>query len=117
MSRSVASTAQRCDLLARARQQWQHATLLYITHDVGATQAFDRVLVVEAGRIVEQGTPADLAACPESRYRAMLEAEVMVREGLWSSDVWRRLWLADGRLVETCGNEDTSGPEGTSCTT
>jgi ABC-type sulfate/molybdate transport systems ATPase subunit len=84
---------------------------------VGATQAFDRVLVVEAGRIVEQGTPADLAACPESRYRAMLEAEVMVREGLWSSDVWRRLWLADGRLVETCGNEDTSGPEGTSCTT
>ena len=69
------------------------------------------------GRIVEQGAPADLATCPESRYRAMLEAEAMVREGLWASGVWHRLWLADGRLVETCGNEDMSGPEGTSCTT
>jgi ABC-type sulfate/molybdate transport systems ATPase subunit len=83
-------------------------TLLCITHDVGATQAFDRVLVVEAGRIVEQGAAADLAACPDSRYRAMLEAEGTVREGLWSSGVWRRLWLADGRLVETHRHEDTS---------
>jgi ATP-binding cassette subfamily B protein len=83
--------AQRHALLARARRQWQHATLLCITHDVGATRTFDRVLVVEAGRIVEQGAPADLAACPDSRYRAMLEAEVTVREGLWASGVWRRL--------------------------
>jgi ATP-binding cassette subfamily B protein len=100
--------AQRHALLARARQQWQHATLLCITHDVGATQAFDRVLVIEAGRIVEQGAPADLATCLDSRYRAMLEAEVTVREGLWASGVWRRLWLADGRLVESHRNEDTS---------
>jgi ATP-binding cassette subfamily B protein len=84
---------------------------------VGATQAFDRVLVVEAGRIVEQGAPADLAACPDSRYQAMLEAEVMVQEGLWASGVWRRLWLADGRLLETHRNGGTSGPEGTSGTT
>ena len=91
---------QRRELLARARRLWRQATLLCITHDVGATQAFDRVLVVEAGRIVEHGAPADLAARPESRYRAMLEAEVMVREGLWSSGVWRRLWLEGGRLVD-----------------
>jgi ATP-binding cassette subfamily B protein len=75
---------------------------------VSATQTFDRVLVVEAGRIVEQGAPEGLAACPDSRYRAMLEAEVTVREGLWSSGAWRRLWLADGRVVETYRNEDTS---------
>jgi ABC-type multidrug transport system fused ATPase/permease subunit len=100
--------AQRHALLARARQQWRHATLLCITHDVGATQAFDRVLVIEAGRIAEQGAPTDLATCLDSRYRAMLEAEVTVREGLWSSNVWRRLWLADGRLVESHRNEDTS---------
>ena len=89
----------------------QQATLLCITHDVGATQAFERVLVVEAGRIVEQGAPADLAACPDSPYRAMLEAEVTVREGLWASGVWRRLRLADGQLVEIHRNG------GTSCTT
>jgi ATP-binding cassette subfamily B protein len=102
---------QRRELLTRARRLWQHATLLCITHDVGATQAFDRVLVVKDGRIVEHGAPADLAACPGSHYRAMLEAEVMVREGLWSSAVWRRLWLKDGQLV------DTRRPEGRSCTT
>jgi ABC-type transport system involved in cytochrome bd biosynthesis fused ATPase/permease subunit len=97
----------RRELLARACRLWRQATLLCITHDVGTTQAFERVLVVEAGRIVEYGAPADLAACPDSRYRGMLEAEVMVQEGLWSSDVWRRLWLEKGRLVETCRHKDT----------
>jgi ATP-binding cassette subfamily B protein len=99
---------QRRELLARACRRWRQATLLCITHDVGATQAFERVLVVEAGRIVEHGAPADLAARSDSRYRAMLEAEAMVREGLWSSNVWRRMRLEDGRLVETCRHEGTS---------
>jgi ATP-binding cassette subfamily B protein len=91
---------QRRELLTRARWLWRQATLLCITHDVGATQAFDHVLVLERGRIVEYGAPVDLAACPGSRYGAMLEAEVMIRKGLWSSELWRRLWLEDGRLVE-----------------
>jgi ATP-binding cassette subfamily B protein len=90
----------RCELLARARCLWRQATLLCITHDVGATQTFDSVLVVEAGRIVEHGAPAALAAQPESRYRTLLEAEAEVRDGLWSSGVWRRLWLEEGRLVD-----------------
>jgi len=87
-------------LLARARELWQDATLLCITHDVGETQAFDRALVVEEGRIVEAGAPADLAGRADSRYRAMLEAEAAIREGLWSGGDWRRLWMEDGRLVE-----------------
>jgi ATP-binding cassette subfamily B protein len=90
----------RRELLARARRLWRQATLLCITHDVGATQTFDCVLVVEAGRIVEHGVPAALAAHPESHYRALLEAEAAVRDGLWSSGVWRRLWLEGGRLVD-----------------
>jgi len=53
---------------------------------------------------VEDGVPADLAERPGSRYRALLEAEVAVREGLWSSGVWRRLWLEDGQLVEDSQN-------------
>ena len=65
MSPSAGSTASsRRELLARARQLWRQATLLCITHDVGETQAFDRVLVVDGGRIVEDGAPADLAAQP-----------------------------------------------------
>jgi ATP-binding cassette subfamily B protein len=97
----------RRELLARARRWWPEATLLCITHDVGETRAFERVLVIEGGHIVEDGTPDDLAAPPGSRYRALLEAEEAVREGLWSSGLWRRLRLEEGRLVEGGQREET----------
>jgi len=90
----------RRELLARARQLWRQATLLCITHDVGETRAFDRVLVMEGGRIIEDGTPTRLAGQPQSRYSTLLEAEVAVQQGLWSRGRWRRLWLNEGRLVE-----------------
>ncbi|MEZ4737288.1 MAG: ABC transporter ATP-binding protein [Caldilineaceae bacterium] len=88
-------------LLARARAYWPQATFLCVTHDVGQTQTFDRVLVVEQGRIVEDDTPAALLARPGSRYKALLNAEDAVREKLWSSETWRRLWLENGHVSET----------------
>ncbi|HXU31775.1 MAG TPA: ATP-binding cassette domain-containing protein [Thermoanaerobaculia bacterium] len=91
----------RRELLARSRRLWHGATLLCITHDVGETLDFPRVLVLEAGRIVEDGPPSDLAARPGSRYRALLDAEHEVREGLWASAVWRRLRMERGRLSES----------------
>jgi ABC-type multidrug transport system fused ATPase/permease subunit len=87
-------------LLVRARRAWQGATLLCVTHDVGETARFDRVLVMEDGAVVEDGAPADLAGRPCSRYRELLEAEAEVRERLWSAARWRRLVLADGALRE-----------------
>jgi ABC-type transport system involved in cytochrome bd biosynthesis fused ATPase/permease subunit len=99
----------RRELLARARCWWQAATVLCITHDVGETQGFDRVLVVEGGQIVEDGAPAHLGARSGSRYRTLLEAERQVREGLWSSGVWRRLRLEGGRLVEARQNGERHG--------
>jgi hypothetical protein len=76
---------------------------------VGETQGFDRVLVVEAGQIIADGAPEELAMRPGSRYRALLEAEREVREGLWSSGVWRRLRLEGGRLVEVSRNGARDG--------
>lgn len=90
----------RRELLRRARQHWRGATLLCVTHDVGETRDFGRVLVIEAGRVVEDGSPAALAEDPGSRYRAMLVAEREVREGLWSDGAWRRLRLDEGGLIE-----------------
>src|SRR5262249_56845736 len=87
-------------LLGRARDIWRDATLLCITHDVGETLGFDRVLVVESGRIIEGGQPAQLAQAPVSRYRTLLEAEEAVRTGLWSDARWRRLRMVDGHLEE-----------------
>jgi ABC-type bacteriocin/lantibiotic exporter with double-glycine peptidase domain len=90
---------QRRQLLARAREMWRHATLLCITHDLDETREFTRVVVVEGGRIAEDGAPGDLAARPDSRYRALLDAEAAVRD-LWSRDGWRRLFLEQGELQE-----------------
>ena len=95
----------RRELLARARSMWREATLLCVTHDVGETRAFDRVVVIEGGQIVEDSAPADLAKRPGSRYRAMLDAEEVLRGELWSSGTWRRLRLAGGML----GRERTEG--------
>jgi ABC-type multidrug transport system fused ATPase/permease subunit len=86
-------------LLERSRNHWCDATLLCVTHDVGETLSFPRVLVVEAGRIVEDGAPHDLAGRPHSRYRSMLLAEEDVRERMWSNADWRRLRLEGGHLV------------------
>ena len=91
---------QRRRLLAEARQWWRDATLLCVTHDLEETLGFPRVLVIEDGRIVEDGVPARLAAT-SSRYRALLDAEADVREGLWGDAAWRRLRLDAGVLCET----------------
>lgn len=92
--------SQRRRLLAKARQHWKAVTLLCITHDVGETQGFARLVVLEEGRIVEDAPPGMLAAQPDSRYRALLEADAAVRGGIWESAEWRRLWLEEGRLHE-----------------
>ena len=88
-------------LLAEARSFWSEATLLCVTHDVAQTQNFERVLVIEEGQIVEDGSPSVLKARPSSRYKALLDAEENVRHKLWASPVWRRLWLDNGKLQET----------------
>jgi ATP-binding cassette subfamily B protein len=92
--------AKRRSLLHRARAFWAHATLLCITHDIEETADFDRVVVVEAGRVVENGPPQELTRDPASRYFALLEAEQSVRTRLWSGASWRRLRLEEGCLLE-----------------
>lgn len=91
---------QRRELLTRARRFWKEATLICITHDVGETRSFPRVLVIEGGRLVEDGVPAELAALPGSRYRSMLDADRMVREGMWSDSGWRKIRLQEGITEE-----------------
>jgi ATP-binding cassette subfamily B protein len=90
--------ARRASLLRRAREQWSRATLICVTHDVGETASFDQVLVVSSGRVVESGTPADLAARPGSRYRAILDAETTLRARLTADPSWRTVRLEDGRI-------------------
>jgi ATP-binding cassette subfamily B protein len=91
-------------LLAEARRWWAGATLVCVTHDIEETLAFERVVVVEEGRVVEDDAPAALRDRPASRYRALLDAEAEVRASLWDAAAWRRLRLAGGRLEEVAGS-------------
>ncbi len=87
-------------LLRRSREYWQDATLLFISHDISEAMIFDRVLVIEDGFLVEDDAPQTLMQYPDSRYRMLLEAEEAVRQRLWESQDWRRMWLEHGQLHE-----------------
>ena len=87
-------------LLAAARDWWRGATLLCITHDVEHTADFDRVVVLEGGRLVEEGAPGQLARSSGSRYSALLAAEREARRGFREAVDWRHLSIANGGLVE-----------------
>ena len=90
-------------LLRRARAWWRGATLLCVTHDLDETLDFDRVLVLDAGRIVEQDQPRELARRPGSRYAGLLAAEERTLASFRSTEDWRLLRLERGRVVEEAG--------------
>jgi len=96
-------------LLARARARWAQSTMVVVTHDLEHTQDFPRVLVVDGGRVVEDGAPGVLAARPDSVYRRLLDAEARVRASRWAAPFWRRLTVRDGRLGEQPASGATPG--------
>jgi len=97
--RGLDSTSRR-EMLRSARRIWAGATLLFVSHDVGDTLLFDRVMVIEAGTIVEDGAPADLAAVPTSRYSELLRHEQALKRRLLLGANWRRLEMQNGELSE-----------------
>ncbi len=90
-------------LLARAREHFAGATMLLVSHDVADTTELDRVVVMDGGRVVEDGAPRELLARPDSRYRALLEADREQRATLWSSSRWSRRWVERGTLSASGG--------------
>jgi len=87
---------QRSHQLNQTRQHWRNATLLCVSHDIQETQTFPRVIVIENGRIVEDGHPKQLAIS-NSRYRTLLQAEETLQQTVWNSPVWKRLQLDSSR--------------------
>ena len=90
----------RRSLLERARKHFASATMIFVTHDVPDTLDFERVLVVEQGRIIEQGSPHELYKKTDSRYRALCDQEMITRQQLWSGSTWRHLNMSGGVLSE-----------------
>ncbi|MCO1335803.1 ABC transporter ATP-binding protein/permease [Microbulbifer sp. OS29] len=92
---------QREHLLSRVRKFWGSATLICITHDISETQDFSRVLVIDNGRIVEDGSPADLKSEKSSRYNQLLKSEKLLQRNCWGREGWRYLYMQDGKIYET----------------
>ncbi len=86
-------------LLERARAWWSGATLLCVTHDIEEALGFPRVLVVEDGRVVEDGAPEALLGAGGA-FARMVGASAALRSELWEGLAWRRIRLERGRLVE-----------------
>jgi ABC-type bacteriocin/lantibiotic exporter with double-glycine peptidase domain len=91
---------QRHELLRKARQIWRDTTLLAITHDLSETKDFDRVIVMEHGKIIQDGRPGDLMRESDSSYSAMVRAEETLQSEFSSLASWRSLYIDGGDLCE-----------------
>ncbi len=111
----------RLRLMAEARRVWGATTLLCVTHDVADTVDFPRVLVVDGGRVVEDGPPRELLKQEESVYRRLMDGAAQ-SERSWRQKSWRHLWVGDGRLEErgtavVQAGAGTTGAEGSAADT
>ena len=82
----------RRELLRRCRALWSDATLLCVTHDIDEALLFDRVLVLEDGRVANDAAPETLLHLRDAAGR--------VRDEVWGSEVWRRVRVTGSRIVD-----------------
>ncbi len=90
----------RRELTRRAREHWPTATQLFVTHDVADTLEMDRVVVIEDGKVVEDGSPDELLSSGGT-YHQLVTGDREALEEVWGRSEWRRFVIDDGRLVET----------------
>jgi molybdopterin-binding protein len=77
------------------------AAVLLVTHDpVDVVSLADRVLVMESGEVVQEGTPAELTAAPRGTWVA----------GLLGQNAWRGSTDATGLLVAGGGHITAAEP-------
>ena len=81
-------------LLGTARKHWSQSTLLCVTHDTETSLSFDRVIVIEGGRVQEVGNPKDLARDPASTYSGLLRSSEEARAAVWGNEHWRTITLS-----------------------
>ena len=60
----------------------QDKTVLVIAHRMRTVDNADKIVVLEGGRVAEQGSPAELREKPEGKYRRMLELQC--ESGVWT---------------------------------
>ena len=92
--------SERQRLLAEARKRWAEATLIFVTHDITESLEFDRVVVLDMGRIVQDDTPEKLVADGDGAFSRMLKAQRRADREVWRGPGWRRICLDEGTFQE-----------------
>ncbi len=91
---------QRSELLTVVRRHFRDATLLYVSHDIDTALHFGRVLVIDGGRIIEDGSPAELLERTGSHLAMLKQAQDALFQEIWRNPVWRRWQMERGKLTE-----------------
>ncbi len=60
-------------ILASLARLMQGRTTLIVAHRLSTVRGVDRIVVLDAGRVVEQGAPSELLKSPQGYYHRMLE--------------------------------------------
>ncbi|HEX4883933.1 MAG TPA: ABC transporter ATP-binding protein, partial [Casimicrobiaceae bacterium] len=95
----------------RELQQELALTVLYVTHDQEEALAVsDRVIVMEGGRIAQQGTPQDLYEAPRSRFLADFIGDANLVDGEVAAEAGARRFAAGGVSVPVDDDGAAPGP-------
>ena len=94
------SKQERSLLLKKALEYWKTKTLIFISHDVQETINFKRVIVIENGKIIEDGNPKDLINIENSSYKSIIDNEIKVRKKILESVQWKKIRVENGCIVE-----------------
>jgi len=94
------SRTERDQLLQKVINHWHNNTLIFISHDVQDTVNFDRVIVMDNGKIIEDAAPKDLLSKEHSRYRAIIQNEQNIHQLFEKKVKWKKWWIENGKLVE-----------------
>jgi iron(III) transport system ATP-binding protein len=95
----------------RELQQSLALTVLYVTHDQEEALAVsDHIIVMEGGRIAQQGTPLDLYEAPASRFLADFIGDANLVDGELSIDSAGPVFAAGGVRAAVHADGVAPGP-------
>jgi iron(III) transport system ATP-binding protein len=95
----------------RELQQKLALTVMYVTHDQEEALAVsDRVIVMDGGRIAQQGTPQELYEAPRSRFLADFIGDANLVDGELQGEGASRSFVAGGVGVPVASDGLPPGP-------
>jgi ATP-binding cassette subfamily B protein len=89
----------RHQILLSIRRAAIRSTMVFVSHDISHAMSFDRVLVIDSGKIVEDGSPQELST-QDSAFARLLNAEKEMLDSAWSGRRWRKLRVEGGIVRE-----------------